>query len=356
MFGFQDTQFIDLPPNMDLGYIEGLRTRAGIAFPRVLQEIDSRLTAFNGGLDPLLASLIFPTDEIVAERMQPIAFDVEESAEYTVPRVQFTDGQASALPLRKWDVSTGWTEDGLEEMSLNKILLQVDSILLGLKVRARKEIMRRFFSDAEVRVDPKTPMVNPGFAGSGTGLNAFTTPFPTGLPLPAGYTLYHRDTAANLAAVIKTARNKLRVWNSGPYDLIAPASMIASITALPDFVGVGSALIRRGPDTAEALVDPQLYLGVFDNDIQVRPALTDFDEPNIGIFKTGGALSTDNPLAWRFDSSAGRGRNAFLRSREFYPLSQAIVVQRFGIGVANRTAAALIRIGDAGGYVSPTIG
>lgn len=355
MFGIQNTTYIDLPANVDRAYIEGLRTAAGVDFPRVLTEIDARLTTFNGGLDPLLAQLIFTTDEAMFEGIQPIAFDVQEAGEYTIARPQFVEGAGHMLPLRKWDVSTAWTEDGLNEMSLNRILAQLDSILLGLKVRARREIFRRLFSDAEVRVDKRSTAVSPGFAGSGTGLNVFNRPLPDGSALPAGYTHYHRDTAANLGVMVKTMRNKLRNWGDGPFDLIAPQAQIDAIAALPDFVGAGSALIRSAPDQAEAQVDPLTYIGVYDKDIRVRKAITDFADPNICVFRTAGPLSPNNPLAWRFDSRAGRGRDAYLRSRQFYPLAQAEVVQRFGIGVAERTAAALGRVGDSGGYVAPTI-
>lgn len=353
--GFMDTKNIDLPSNIDHAYIEGLKTASGTTFARVLQEIDSRLTTFNGGLDPLLASLIYPTDEVFAERMQPIAFDVDESAEYTLPRAQFTDSIASSLPLRKWDVATGWTEEGLEEMSFNKIMLQVDSILLGLKTRHRKEVLKRLFSDAEVRIDPKTTSTNPGFAGSGTGLNVFNLPTPDGNALPDNYTLYFRDTEANLATALRAMRAELAKWQSGPFDLIGPQSLIDAITALPEFLKTGSQYRNEGMGVATANVDPNTYIGTLFDDVLVRPALNDFTAPNLAMFKTYGALSPQNPLAHRFDSRPGRGRDAFLRSRSLFPLSEAVVIQRYGIGVANRTGAALLRVGESGGYVAPAI-
>jgi hypothetical protein len=298
---------------------------------------------------------MFTTDEAFVEGIAPIAFDVQEAGEYTVARPQFVEGAGSMLPLRKWDVSTGWTEDGIEEMSLNRILANVDSILLGLKVRARKEIMRRLFSDAEVRVDRKTTATSPGFAGSGTGLNVFSQPLPTGAALPGGYTHYIRDTTANRALALKTARNRVATWHTGPYDLIGSANTIDAITLLPEFVWAGSSLIRLPNGTAEALVDPDVYLGVYDKNIRVRNPVDDFTSDHAAIFRSFGALNPQNPLAWRYDSRAGRGRDAYLRSRQIYPLAQAEVVQRFGVGVANRTAAALIYFAASGSYTAPTI-
>lgn len=357
MFGYGDTSFIDLPDNIDPAYIDGLRTAAGVEFPRVLSEIDSRLTTFNGGLDPLLAALIYPTSETFTEGIKPVAFDVQEAGEYTLARPQFTDGAGTMLPIRKWDVSTAWTEDGLQEMSLARILAQLDSILLGLKVRARREILRRLFSDAEVRVDKKTTAVSPGLAGSGTGLNAFTDPFPSGGALPGGYTLYHRDTAANRAVVLKAARDKLKKWQSGPFDLVATQVELDAIVAdSTNFISAGSALVRQGPNVAEANVDPNVYIGVFDKDIRVRlEPIEDFTSAHWAIFRSFGNLNPQNVLAWRYDSRAGRGRDAYLRSRQLFPLALAEVIQRYGIGVSNRTAAAVGLIAASGGYVAPTV-
>src|SRR3712207_6182346 len=132
-FGMLDTRYIDFPGNVDLAYIQGLRTRAGVDFPRLLREIDSRLGAFNGSLDPLIAALMTTTIEVFADTSGPIAFEVNERGEYTIARPQLVEGQAHMLPLRGYDISLGFTEDGLEAMSLNRILLNIDSVLLGLR-------------------------------------------------------------------------------------------------------------------------------------------------------------------------------------------------------------------------------
>lgn len=358
-YGVLDTQYIDFPAGIDVAYLQNLRTRAGVDFPRLLQEIDSRLGALNSNLDPLVASLITPTTEPVADTSAPAAFTVEEAGEYTVARPQFADGSAIPLPLRKYDVSTGFTEDGLESMTLPRILLQVDSLLNGFRRLYRVAALTRLFSDAEVRVDTRTTMTSPGFAGSGTGDNAFTSPYPDGTALPGGYTHYYRTASADLAATLKTVQAQLRRWQPGPFDLIAPQSLVDTIVAInpgdaaTGFVSAGSALVRPNASTAEATVDPTVFLGVLYGDIRVHMAITDFSSANIAVYKSYGALNPRNPLAWRYDDVFGRG--AVLRSRSLYPLDQAVVAQRFGIGVNNRVAAALITVAASGSYVPPTI-
>ncbi|HEY0006926.1 MAG TPA: hypothetical protein VGB17_19255, partial [Pyrinomonadaceae bacterium] len=78
-FGTLDTKYIDLPANIDPRYIEGLRTRAGVDFPRILREIDSRMGALNGFVDPFVASVITPTTEVSADGSSATAFEFNES-------------------------------------------------------------------------------------------------------------------------------------------------------------------------------------------------------------------------------------------------------------------------------------
>lgn len=353
-FGILDTQYIDFPANVDVAYIQGLRNAAGVEFPRLLREIDSRISALNGGLDPFVASIIFDTTEPVSEIAIPPRFDVDESSEYTVARPQYAEGQAHALPIRPYDVSLEFTEDGLNAMRMERILLQVEGVLGGYRALYRRKALERLFSNATVRVDKKTVMLSPGFAGSGTGGDAFNQPYPSGAPLPGGYTHYYRAASAAVAATLTLMRDQLKKWQAGPFDLVGSAAAIALVTAdVARFVSAGSPLVRRAASNSEALVDPNEYLGVWDNDVRVRLPIDDFTELNLAMYKSFGVRNPRNPLAWRYDPDKGRG--AYLRYRSFFPLDQAIVLQRFGIGVNNRTAAALAFFAASGAYTPPVI-
>jgi hypothetical protein len=356
-FGYLDTQYIDLPDNLDPAYLHGLQTRAGVSFPQILSELDGRLGALNGALDPLVASLLYPTTDVEVDATGVPNFDIEEATERTVARPQTVDVNGHLLPIRAYDVATGFTEDGLMDLPLRKITQQFDAIVGGYRHLYRKAALTRLFDDSEVLVDrsSKTAVKSPGFAGSGTGDNAFTQAYPDGTALPGGYTHYYRDTTANRATVIKAARDRLKKWNAGPFDLIGSQTTVDAIVALgsPDFVPAGSALVRVGTGTAEALVDPLRYIGVYAGDIRVWMAVTDFTSDHAAIFKSFGALNPRNPLAWRYDERIGR--NAYVRSRDLFPLANAFVKQKFGIGVSNRVAAALIKFASSGNYAMPTI-
>lgn len=358
-FGILDTTYIDFPQGVDIAYIQGLRTRAGLDFPRVLTEIDSRLAALNTGLDPLVASLITATTEQFSDTTGPSAFVVNERGEYTLPRPQLIEGGGHMLPIRGYDVSLGFTEDGLEAISLTKLIANVESLMLGFRTLYRRRVLDRLLSDEEIRVAPKTVVTSPGFAGSGTGDNVFPrTTYPDGTALPSPYTHYYAVGGGTLAATLKAARDRLKKWHPGPYDLIAPQSQIDLVVAInpgnpsDGFVSAGSSLVRQGSGVSEAQVDPTQFLGVLFGDVRVHLPVEDYSSPNLAIYKTYGPLDTRNPLAWRYDEL--KGRNAILRYRSLYPLDQAVVKQDFGIGVNDRTASVLIDNGAAP-YTPPTI-
>lgn len=360
-FGIFDTEYIDLPSVIDRTYVENLQTASGTEFSSVLRDIDERIRAFNSTFDPLVAAISYETQESFIEYAQAVAFDVQEAGEYTMGRMQ--RGELAGgwmLPVRKWDVVTGWTEDGLREMRTTSILNNLDGILLGLRTRFKKEVIRRFFSDLEVPVEyGRTTATSPGFAGSGTGQNVYSRPFPNGAALPGGYTHYIRTDSAGLDAALLSARDKLvKMQIPAPYDLIAPQAQIDAIKLSPYFVKTGSPLIRAAPSAAEALVDPALYVGVFGDLVRVRIAIDDFTSPNIAVFKTYGQMDPRNPIAIRFPDTPGLpdgGRSAYLRSRSLSPLDAAQVISRWGVGVGNRVAAVLLSVAASGAYTPPTL-
>jgi hypothetical protein len=360
-FGIVDTAYIDLPAVIDQTYVAGLTTGSGLDFADVLREADSRMAAFNASGDPLVAALARTTDEAFVEYSVPVALDVQRTSEYTMSRMQHAEEMGGhMLPVAGWDVSVGWTEDGLREQRLSSVMNQLDGVLNGIRLRFRREVMRRFFSDAEIRVDRKTTATSPGFAGSGTGLNVYTRPYPNGTALPGGYTHYVRTDAAGLSAALLAARDKLlKQGHQAPFDLIAPQTQIDAIAAdTANFVKAGSPLVRLGPTESEALVESSIYVGVFGYMIRVRQAIDDFSDANIGVFKTYGPLSDLNPLAVRYPVTPGLpgdGRSAYIRSRQLFPLAHAEVISRWGVGVNDRVSAVLLRVAASGNYIAPVI-
>jgi hypothetical protein len=352
-FGFMDTTFIDFPANVDVAYIQGLQNREGITFQEIIGEIDTRLGVLAGAIDPLLADLITVTTEPTADDTAPVAFTIEERSERTIARPQLAEESAHMLPIKGYDVALGFTEDFLMNAPRRRVLNQVDSVVAGLRHLYRKLILTRLTSDAEIGVDKKTSATSPGFAGSGSGSNVFSRPFPNGSALTGGYTQYYRAATSARDVTLKAMRDQLALWQEPPFDLIGSASEIAAISLLPDFVSAGSVLVRPAQTVAEALLNPDTYVGVYDKNIRVRKPVLDWTSANVVMFKSFGALNPANPLAWRYDPQ--RGRNAFVRFRSLFPLDNAVILQDLGIGVNNRVAAALAYFAASGNYTPPTI-
>jgi hypothetical protein len=353
-FGLIDTSWIDWPSNIDGNYLTSLRTRSGIAFADLARRLDAGLGRINAGVTEDLAGLLAPpTTSVTSRGGRSGAMRAEWKSEYTITRPQYVETSAWALAINELDVGLGFTEDGLMEIGLDDFQNQVDGLVAGFELAARRATLARLFSNAEVPVATGTAMTSPGFAGSGTGGNAFVGSFPDGTPLPGNYTLYFRDTTANRGAVTKQARNALKKWWAAPYDLIGSDAFVSALVTDPAFVYAGSPLIRPAQGAAEALVDPAMFLGVFDGDTRVHVALNDFTDDNAAIYKTFGAGAANNPLVWRYDPL--RGRDAYVRSREMFPLANANAYWKWGANCNNRVGAALVAIRPSGSYVPPAI-
>lgn len=354
-FGIIDTTYVDLPAGIDDAYVRGLQTRAGLSVADMIREVDAAMTAINEGADAIVADLTFQTSDVQAGVRGIGTKTVMRAGEYTVGRGQQSKRASHMLPIAKYEVVTGFTEDGLEAISLSSFRQELNDIVQAYQRFYVAQTLDRLFSAAEVPVDEGTSVLSPGFAGSGTGANVFGGNYPDGTALPGGYTHYAYTSVANLATAIKTYTARLLKWHTGPFELIASPSALDLVTALPGFVFAGSPLIRPAQGTAEALVDPANYVGVLNGVLRVRKAVEGIGSTNhIAIFKSYGQFDSRNPLAWRWDPI--KGKDVFTRSRALYPLADSVVLQWLGIGVYDRVGAALIYVNDAAvAYVAPTI-
>lgn len=354
--GYLDTTWLDFPPNVDQNYIRTLTTARGVSFTRVLQLIDERLRAFASTADPLIAALASFTPDASVDGTTPTAFELEEETEYGLPRPDLAEKRGHMLPFRRFAKALFFTEEYLFETATEAdILQQVDNMLLTFSRGRMIHVLRRLFDDAQVYVDRKTTSTSPGFAGSGSGDNVFEGTYPDGTALAGGYTHYFRDETTDADVVAKAMLVVLERWNQGPFDLIGSQTAIDMLKAeTADWVGAGSALIRPSQTDAEALVDASRYAGVFAEKIRVwHPRLELGTNPHIAIFKTFGNFDARNPLAIRFDPRFGRGVD--IKYRSFFPLDNAFMRARWGVGVKNRTGAALARLAASGSYTAPTI-
>jgi hypothetical protein len=229
--GIIDTNYIDFPDNIDQAYLSGLQTRSGLSFTDLAARMDAALAGLNAGIDPMLALLLAPpTTSAFSQGGRTGTMTAERRGQHTLPRPQQVARQAHMLAIAGLELALGFTEDGLQAISLDDFQANVDAMVEALERMFRADVLYRLFSDDEFPVAGngviQTTATSPGFAGSGTGSNAFAGVYPDGTALGGGYTHYYRDATANRAAVIKSARDRLRRWHEPPFDLIGSATSI----------------------------------------------------------------------------------------------------------------------------------
>jgi len=354
LYGTIDTQYVDFPAGVTREYLRGLETRSGLQVAAMVAAVDAAMGAINDGVDPLVAELSAPPTTLTsAIGSRGDAFRVQRKSEYSLPRPQQVERRGHMLAIAAYDVSLGFTDDGLEEINLDAFNENIRAMQLGWERAFRRETLIRLFDGAEVAIDKDQTATSPGFLGSGTGNNVITGFYSNGAAISGSH--YLRDTAANRQAAIYAQRAKLKLAGiSGPYDLLGSQAMIDAVVALPGFIYAGSPLIRIGSGTAEAQVDPLRYVGVLGGDIRVSQPVTDFTEDAGVLYKSYGDFAADNPLVMRYDALWGRQVRVRARSNH-YPLSEAVAAAKFGMNVNNRFAAAPILIAAAGAYVAPVI-
>lgn len=351
-YGLIDTQYIDFAEGQTDARLRSLQNRLGINFSEFINRVDAAVGAINTP-DPLVSALTFRTDQDLVPGEFGSNRVFGRQAEYTVARPQRGAGRGHSIPFYFNEIGLGFTRRALEMISLTQFENELRDTVQAVRRGARADVLERLVDPSEFALDDDGNGASPGFAGSGTGTNAFVGTLPGGAKTDGSYTHYGFTTEANLAIALDTYLGRVRNFHPAPYDLIGSPDAIAMVMGLGKFVQSGSALVRPGLGTAEALVDPTMYVGVYDGVLRVRAGDYQVDGDAFAIVKTYGDNNLANPLAWRFDP--GFGDSAYVEDRQLYPLAEALVQMHYGVGTNRRTGAALVSIGAATAYVAPAI-
>lgn len=360
VYGIVDSQYIDVSPNIDLNYLQKAETADGVTFDALIPLVNAPLQAYNRTIPAEIAEISAPaTVKVSIKGRGTGAFEVNRNAEYDVERPQ-RPGKPFAHGLAIWANSNAmeWTEDGLRNMTAEEVVAEVEEALNGFRLQNKHDVWARVFDPVEVPVDDQdlTTMVSPGFAGSGTGANAFQlTHDPRLKELGANYSHYWATTAANLAAALKAMVKQHRRWfPTGNLELVGSADLTALIQALGEnggFIRAERAYIREGLGNTVATVDGARYLGVFDADLLIRKPTDEWTDKNGFIFAPLGNLNARNPIVCRYSPKWGRG--AYLRSRGQWPLEKSVIIERQGWNVNNRVGMELLRVDPSATYAPP---
>lgn len=353
-FGVIGTKYISFNPNVDAAYLRGLATASGLELTDLVRLTDQAMGALNGEMNEVLAQFMYLTTEREVGRRRIGRKFVQKGGEYTTARPQKGSSTSYMLPIDKYDIAFGFTEDGLHDITLEEFNAELQDMVDAWRSLYLGEGLLAFFDPNPVSIARGSDVKSPRFAGSGTGDLAYTGTFPNGTEIPAGYTHYHRLAAAGLYAGIQTMLGKLRRFHPAPYDLLGSGNAIDAITSLPEFVPVAEQDVTPAAGEAVARLDPDVYLGTLPGRIRVRAPMDALgDGSHFAIAKSYGAFNVRNPLAWTYDPKWGR--DAYVRAKDDYPLAESVVLQRFGVGVGDRVGATIAQIAEAGVYTPPAI-
>jgi hypothetical protein len=348
-FGYVDSHYIDWAAGQTESRLRNGANRLGISFLEFINRVDGAMAAVNGNNDPLVSALTVRTTNDRIEGGYTAAKVFQRSAEYTIPRPQRGSGGGWLLPLYENAITLGFTKKALEVMSIPTFEGELATTVQAIVRGQRADVLERLFLDTEFGLDNDGTGSSPGFAGSGTGTNVYSGANPPGV---SSLNLYARvTTGANAAAQVATFQTYLNYFHGpGALELLTSSAGITEVTAMAGFIEAGSAFVRPAAGTAEAIVDPGQYIGVLNGNILVRHADPQITGNVLAIYKSYGANSVQNPLAWRYSDIWGP--DAWVEDRELYPLANAVVNQNFGIGVNNRAGAALIAVAGSGTYAA----
>jgi hypothetical protein len=353
-------QFV-IPTYWDAATLEKFRLADGTTYAQLVADINAALALANADVlaDPLNASLISVTTELSMEYGVGVSNGFQAHTEYGQPDAKRGSTTGHMLPLDGFDRGIGWTADFLRKARRAQIDQDIASAIRDLRDLWQKQILTRLFKSTYTAVGSagrSMPLADGGVADSAY------------VPLPnpdraAAFTSAHDHihhlngiNQANLETAV------LNLWEHGydaPYDLLVSQADLASWTNTANvtgFVPRPDPMLRYGV-TADLANVGVGYVGAVDTDYGACRMRVSGRIPTTywAVYKSFGPLDARNPLVVRVDPEYGP--NAFLKSAPanmVNPLQEAIIYVEFGVGVADRVAAAAYK-NDAAAYADPTI-
>lgn len=353
-FGLLDTQFIDFAETMTESRLKAIKNRLGISMVEFVNRVEGAMSALSTK-DSVTREFTFDTTDDSFKYRGPSDKIWQHGAEYTVARPQRGMGRRGhMIPLYHYEIALGVTDRYLQEANAEQFTDEVRATVQAVARGRQADVWSRFWSSDVWALDDDGVGTSPGFAGSGTGADAFFGTTLRGQMTDASYThyFYSEPDAANVQAALDAMIENMGLWYNGTLDIIATEEMLDVIAQWREddiFVPTGSMLIRPAERETQTLVSADKYAGVYKGKVRVRHAIEGVEGMNLAVINP-----TVKPLAWRYDPIYGR--EAYLKDRGIYPLTQADILQVYGLGVGDRTAASFL-YAETGAteYVAPTI-
>lgn len=322
------------------------------------------LNAHNAMFTDMVENLVEFTNKRISRYGTDYELEMVEADEFGIADAQFDalTGADIGWPLRAYQAALQWTRLFFEEKTLAEFTKQFDAITTGDIKRLEREIKRAFFRPTnytfiDKRVDyislPVKGLVNAD--GAPIQRDRFGTAFD-------GATHTHFLATASLvdANVQSMVDTVIEHGTSGNMVIYINRASEASVRGMASFDPYPAELIRPGGgSTADvAIGGTERYfemddrpIGVWDGAIVVwtKPWIPAGYLLCINFDGDGGKA-----LRFRTKRGAGKGDLRLVANDEVYPLRANLMQREYGIGVWNRTAAAVLYTGG-GSYTQPTL-
>jgi|TARA_Y100000310_G_scaffold220455_1_gene221984 hypothetical protein len=353
-----------LPTNWDAATLSQTALQSGETYEGLLKDITAGLAAKNASLlqNPLLMSLVGLTTEQTLEYGIGVSNGFQVATEFTRPDSGRGATVGHMLPLDSFDRGFGWTWMFLRKARRISIDNDIAMGMNDLQNKFEYLILNRLFLSTAVTIGSGGKSVP--IADGGTADSAYVPPHVPERETTT-FTSSHTHllrldgiTQANLNTAVKT------VWehnHDGPYDLLIAAADLSdwtNTTNVTGYVARSQDLISYGSQTATAVgIDPGV-IGVVETDYGTCRLRATARIPTAywSVYKSYGLQDQRNVLALRYSEAMGIGAVLLAGDhiREF-PMENAIMFMEMGVGVGDRTAAAIVENDSSGDYASPTI-
>lgn len=354
--GPRDTTSLVLMTGWDATALQNYRLADGTTVATVQSQLNAALTALNGELfSGLWGGLVSFTDRPELEYRVGGSNGFELHTEYGRPDSKRADLEGHMLPYQKFDRGLGWTWDYLEDARIEQVQADIADAVKDARDIWRQKILTRLLQrgdDSGANKGLGTGGYSPGFATTAGSTNVDFVP-PTWGGTAFANTHEHYVAIAGGAytnAVFEDAKAELREHgHEPPYIFLASPADEADFntTTLTKFTPAAQTNIRYGTTVDLATVSqdaigPGVYPKGVIEDFVVYIVSGMPEYYGVG-YKSYGQLSQRNPL--RVRTTRGMSRPMVMAAPDprngspAHPLQYMMLQMRFGVGVADRTAA-----------------
>ncbi len=323
----------------------------------IWDELQSRLTAYNGEIAPIIGLF---SDLTIRSNEQIATYSTrgfEQATEFGRPTNLSLQYLSRAFPIDQFDVGFGYTQKFIDRAKGREILAVQDTVENAWWNLLLNTVLLALYDDA--------PGVDPDGVQPLALYNADTE-----IPPPykrwthdGTHTHYLADAGAFTAVLALAMEEHLIHHGFGDFGeqlfLLVHRDEMAIVRGFTDFVPASTATVKAivaGP-TIGAAPSAQALIGLPVEGFQGKFAVVEMNDIPSGYpvgFATGGQFASSNVVRLRqHENPSARGLRLIEGPRQRYPLYDAVYDGYTGAGVAQRGAAVVQRTGN-GTYAPPT--